>query len=163
MQLLASEDEKQLEKHPPPSGWRHISQQSCSRQRRVGFYSHHISGPIPMGKLWELLYTRVTLSVCFLVQRTSGSQSHPLSFRGSLSEKKSFPPTASPRWAFSTTHNSNSQRNYCNLSEDSLEVVQRISGLGLPSIQALETMTFPCLWYFHNEAEHLVLFSNFSR
>lgn len=43
-----------------------------------------------MGKLWGLLYTKVTLSIYFLVQRTSGSQSHPLSFREGLSEKKVF-------------------------------------------------------------------------
>lgn len=122
-----------------------------------------MSGPIPTSKLWGLVYTRVTLNVSFLVQRTSSSQSHPLSFRGGLSEKKSFPPTRRPRWAFSKPHNSNSQRNYCNLSEDSFKVVQRISGLGLPSIQALETTIFPWLRYFCNKVRHLCSFSNFSK
>lgn len=75
--------------------------------------------------------------------------------------KKSFTPTRRPRWAFSKTHNSNSQRNYCNLSEESFKVVQRISGLGVPSVQALETMKFPWLRYFQSEA--LCSFSNFSK
>lgn len=68
----------------------HLLTKLLEVEAHTGFYSHHISGPIPMGKLWELLYTSITLSVYFLVQRTSSSQLQPLPFREGLSEKKIF-------------------------------------------------------------------------
>lgn len=160
LSMLVREEEKQLEKHPPPSSWRHISWLSCSRQWHVGFYKQHICGPTQresFGGCHTLEWPQVFLFWC----RGPVAVSHILPPSEKAYQEKSFPLTARSRWAFSKTHNSSSQRNNLDLSEDSFKVVQRTSGLGLVSMQAQETTRFSWLRYFHDGIKHLCLFSIF--
>jgi len=92
------------------------------------------------------------------MERTSSSQLHPHSFRGKPVGKTVFLRLQDLDGLSAKL--TNSQRNYCNLSEDWLKVVQRILRLGLPSIQALETMKFPWLRYVLNGVRYLCFFSN---
>lgn len=163
MQLPASEEGKQLEKHRPPL-WleTHCPTKLLKAETRwflqpAHEWSHTNGQTLGVG-------IHQSNPKCFFSGAEDQQQPVASSFlQRRPIRKKSFPLTRRPRWAFSKTHNSNSQRNYCNLSEDSFKVVQRISGLGLPSIQALETTKFPWLRYFCNKVRHLCSFSNFSK